>query len=539
MPLLLLQRRRKGSTAPALFPTSLPSPSGTNARQATWKRWLFVLLALGVAQRLFRYLLRFPVWGDEAFLCLNLMDRDCLGLLQPLRFDQVAPLLFLWGEEAVYHLLGNSELALRLLPLLAGIGSLFLFARLAFVALRPSAALLATGLLAVSYYPVRHSCELKPYAFDLFQTLLLLTPAVFWLRCPERRRYLVLLAAAVPLAVAASYPAAFTAGAVSFAFLPAVWRRRDPKTWLLYGLFNLLAGVTFGGLFLGIGQAQHASMTTSCQGYWDAWFPPPDCRELPGWLLRVHAGNLLAYPVGGRDGGSAMTLLLCLAGLASLTRRRRALLLLFLTPFILTFAAAVAGKYPYGGSARIAQHLAPSVCLLAGAGGATLLGRLCRAGGRRQQGRRVLLSLLVAIGALGLFRDAWKPYKTKEDERARQFIRSVLAEAGEEPVIVLDAPPRLHPSLEWYLRREGGEVIWARSLAEVRLEASTRAFWCLRFRTNDAPLSALPSFWRGAHRVFVRRSCSCSLLGLGPERDDTHSCEVSRWARGAEHEPGP
>src|SRR5437588_198995 len=94
MPLQLLQGRRRGPTT-----------------------WVFVLLALGVAQRLLRYLLRFPVWGDEAFVCLNLMDRDFVGLLRPLRFDQVVPLLFLWGEEAVYRILGGSELALRLLPL--------------------------------------------------------------------------------------------------------------------------------------------------------------------------------------------------------------------------------------------------------------------------------------------------------------------------------------------------------------------------------------------------------------------------------------
>src|SRR5437763_2262955 len=106
MPLQFLKGRRKGPTI-----------------------WVLMLLTLGAAQRLVRYLLRFPVWGDEAFVCLNLMDRDYAGLTQRLRFDQVAPLLFLWGEEAAYWLLGGSELALRLLPLLAGLGSLLLFAR--------------------------------------------------------------------------------------------------------------------------------------------------------------------------------------------------------------------------------------------------------------------------------------------------------------------------------------------------------------------------------------------------------------------------
>src|SRR5262245_27189531 len=150
-------------------------------RRTGRRSWLLLLLALGMASRLVRYLLQFPIWGDEAFVCLNLMDRDYVGLTRTLRFDQVAPLLFLWGEAVVYRLLGGSELALRLLPLLAGVGSLLLFGRLAFAALRPSAALLAIGILAVSYYPVRHSCEVKPYAFDLFLSLLLLTPAVHWL----------------------------------------------------------------------------------------------------------------------------------------------------------------------------------------------------------------------------------------------------------------------------------------------------------------------------------------------------------------------
>src|SRR5262249_31730275 len=156
-----------------------------------------------------------------------------------------------------------------------------------------------------------------------FLSLLLLTPAVHWLRCPKHHCFLVFLAIAAPLAIAGSYPAAFTAGAISLALFPTICQERDQKTWLLYALFNLLVAATFLGLFLGIGLAQHASMTTSCQGYWDSSFPPDDLRELPGWLLRAHAGNLLAYPAGGRDGGSTLTLLLCLAGAASLARRRR------------------------------------------------------------------------------------------------------------------------------------------------------------------------------------------------------------------------
>src|SRR5207302_6952017 len=105
--------------------------------------------------------------------------------------------------------------------------------------------------------------------------------------------------------------------------------------------------------------------------------------------------------------------LLCLAGAAYLARRHRDLLLLFLAPFLLTFLAAVLGKYPYGGSARVGQHLAPCICLLAGTGAAFLLRRVCPAGVQRRRGRTLLVCLLAVIGMAGLLRDLQKPYKTE------------------------------------------------------------------------------------------------------------------------------
>ena len=159
----------------------------------SWRNIALALLLLGVAWRAFRYLLQFPIWGDEAFVCLNLLDRDYLGLTRPLRFVQVAPVLFLWSELAAYRLLGGSELALRLLPFLAGLGSLFLLWRFVRTTLTPAAGTLALGFLAVAYYPVRHACEVKPYAFDLFFALALTVAAASWLQQPDRLRWLAVL----------------------------------------------------------------------------------------------------------------------------------------------------------------------------------------------------------------------------------------------------------------------------------------------------------------------------------------------------------
>ena len=58
-------------------------------------------MALGVVIRLVRIVLVHPLWGDECFVAANLIERDYLGLLRPLDYDQVAPVLFLWAELAI------------------------------------------------------------------------------------------------------------------------------------------------------------------------------------------------------------------------------------------------------------------------------------------------------------------------------------------------------------------------------------------------------------------------------------------------------
>lgn len=468
-------------------------------------RLALAVLALGVSIRLVRYLLAFPIWGDEAFICLNLAERDWHSLAGPLRFDQVAPVLFLWSASAAYHLLGASELALRLPALLAGVLALLLFPLLARCVQSRRPALLAVGLLAVAYFPIRHAVEVKPYAFDLCAATTLLTLAAVWLRRPRSRTPLVLLVLVAPVALAASYPAAFVAGAVSVALLPTIRRANDPTVCGLYLLYNFLLVVTFVVLFTVVGRQQHASMVASSSGYWDASFPPTALHELPAWLLATHVGPMFAYPFG------PLTLLCCLVGVRVLVRTgRQQLLALLLLPFALTFVAALLHKYPYGGSARVAQHLAPSICLLAGLG----LSRLVR---RRWFGLALLALFLLGLG--NIVRDVRRPFKTLGDEQARRLIQEVAV--GAERIVVWAAPPRLYPSLEWYLRRLGDRVLWYDELSTVPDDR----FLCLRFLTNADPE---PEPTLDGFELLSRRRV---VLELGPEADATRACEVWEMRR--------
>ena len=84
-------------------------------------------------------------------------------------------LRFLWAEWLAVHSLGTSEWALRLLPYLAGVASLVLFWRFCREVASRRTVLLAIAVLAASFYPVRHSTEVKPYAIDLLVSLILIS----------------------------------------------------------------------------------------------------------------------------------------------------------------------------------------------------------------------------------------------------------------------------------------------------------------------------------------------------------------------------
>ncbi len=413
---------------------------------------------VGLLWRTFRYLAAFPIWGDEAYVLLNLLDRDYLGLAGYLDHAQVAPILFLWLMEAVLNTLGGSDLALRLVPFLVGVAAVFLFWSFCRRHLAPIPAALASGLLAVSYYPVRHGCEVKPYGLDLFLSLALAFAALEWLREPARRRWLVALLALTPVAVLTSYPAVFVAGALSLVLLPTV-RRADRGTKGLYVALNLLLVGTFLGHYFLVARQQidieearavHAMM----QDYWHDSFPPPQPWNWPAWFVRVHTGNLLAYPAGGNHGASTASFLLAVAGVMALWRQgQRRLLLACLLPFALTVVAAALRKYPYGGSARVAQHLAPFVCVLMGVGLGAILTRVC--GARARFCAALWLMILSAVGVAGIVRDYRKPYKAEQDYQARRLADAVHTEAGPNDRLVLcNWEPDLLSNFVWYHRQD-------------------------------------------------------------------------------------
>lgn len=457
------------------------------------------------------------MWGDEASLAVNFLCRDYLGLTRQLEHLQVAPILFLWLELSIRMLLGTSELALRLLPLLAGLGSLLLFWKLSRRTLPPMAAALAIGFLAVSYYPVRHSCEVKPYSVDLFCALALLLPALSWLQEPERLSRLGWLVLAAPIVIGISYPAVFIATAVSMTLLVPVWRCGNRKAWALFAGYNLLVLATFLACFLTVGRAQveaDPAVTDYYQEYWVEGFPPADWPGKLLWFVQAHSGEMLAYPVGGQNGASTLTLIWCVMGGWQLARQRRwELLALCLLPLALGLAASALHRYPYGASARLAQHLAPGICLLAGLGLAMGIRWVARS---MPAQRRWLLATGVAmafLGVGGMIHDVFKPYKTDTELWVRESVQDMVRRAGSDPIMTLHWASDFDSVFDWYLRAQGQRIHWGEIDRQI-LEGAGRRLWCLQVGPDDGIVSRLdeviqqsPRSWAlGHHTPHAHRS---------------------------------
>jgi hypothetical protein len=433
MPIACRDRLNRDTGRVPLDPTAIlfeHEPSGnTNAwiARATWG-----FLALGLFVRLVRFLVVYPIWPDEAFVAANFLNRGYLDLLRPLEFAQVCPLLFLWIELTVVRIFGFSEWSLRLFPALCGLASMVLFRHVAARLLRGIPLLLAVGIFATSFSPIRHSAEVKPYASDLLAALIFLVMAVEWRRSPERSRSWWALAALSPILLGLSYPSIFVATGVSLALGPAVFRQRRRSVLSAYLIYNLMLLGSFLTISLAAMSGQSVAVRAAYRwGYWRDSFPPWEQPwKLVGWLISAHTGNMLAYPIGGAHGASTATFAALTIGCVAFWRRgQRTALLLLLSPLAMGMAASGLGQYPYGGSARVAQYAAPSICVLTGLGCAVLFARM-RSPASCRRWSRLTAVLLALLGTYFAINDLVRPYRTYEDWETRRFARWFWLEYG-------------------------------------------------------------------------------------------------------------
>ncbi len=422
------------------------------------RRWIGFFVLLGLFARIMRYAVRFPLWDDESFLCVNFISRSYTELLRPLDYHQVAPLLFLWIERTAVRLLGFSELALRLFPFACSIVSVLLFRRTASRLLSGLSLMVAVAIFAVSYPGIRYAAEAKPYGSDLFVSLALLFLTVEYLE-QRNSRWLWWLACLTPLAIGLSYPAVFAAGGFSLVIGACLGRRGGTRSeWRAWTVWNAALIAGFGFCFWLSGRVQAGAESEFMTRFWQVHFPPVrQPWKLPFWLLQTHASDFLAYPVGGPNWASSLTLIFVLVGIWRLWQRRNLVLLgLLLAPCGLHFLAALLQKYPYGGHVKFSQYAAPAICCLAAVGVVESCAWWSRRGIPVRRSLAFASALLAAIGLGVVLRDVALPYKAQSDYRERAFAQGFWFPVARDEEVAcvksdlgLDFVPDQYRNLSW------------------------------------------------------------------------------------------
>ncbi len=322
---------------------------------SNWLPWF--LIAAGTWVRLAQYLANRSLWLDELFLALNIVNRSFSQLVQPLDHNQVAPIGFMMIERLAVQVLGNGEYALRLLPLVGGIASMFLFYAFARQHLGPWASVVGLALFCFSSPLVYYSSEVKPYSTDVLVLLLLfgLMPSLKW---PSSVGGQVALGLCGAVAVWLSFPAVFVLLGIGGSLaLPCLIR----KQWSALGkpvIVYLLWGASVVAVyFVSLSPSGKNSVLST---FWQNSFmpfPPLSYSDLK-WFINTFFATF-DDPVGLTLMGLAAYAFL--VGSASMAVEKNKLLVL-ISPIVLALVASGLHKYPFNG--RLILFIVPILLLL-------------------------------------------------------------------------------------------------------------------------------------------------------------------------------
>jgi hypothetical protein len=328
----------------------------------------------GVALRLLEYFARRSLWIDEATVALSVGSRSPTELLTSgHRFS------FLWIEWVATRLGGMNELALRVLPLAAGLALLPAFGRLASRLLEARVVWFAVALAALSPALVYYANEAKPYGIDALVAVVLTGCAFDVLDTRGSRRAWLRLILASGLALLISIPAAFLVTGIGLALATAPQLRRQPGALWRLALAGTLFAAVLGTLY--VARYRSTAGDPSMRWWWEGGFltpRSPDFFNRIWWAAQTAMGE---HFVGGRPEPAAVVLAatLFLVGLVAIGRRRGLTTLLVLAgPIVVVVAASAVEAYSI--APRTILFAIPMTIIALAAGMAWLADRLPRSG---------------------------------------------------------------------------------------------------------------------------------------------------------------
>lgn len=320
--------------------------------------WLLIVVAVALRSR--QFLFNRSLWGDEAMLALNIVNRDFAEIFKPLMFHQSAPLGFLFVEKLFVTIFGNHDYVLRLYPFLAGLATVFIMAWLAKRLFPGWAALAALGLFVFSWQSVYYASEVKQYGSDVLFFLLLLVAAQ---RCSAaavpRRNWMWLLGTGT-LALWMSHPSLFSIATIVLVLGIVNLRAKNGRHLLFLLAASLIWAINFICIY--VLSLRYSADSKMLHDYWlKAFMPLPPWNDW-GWFTRS-AGMILEKLLNVPFIPGVVIVTIGIFAMFHLNKKAAALWLL---PMLAALTASALGKYPFW--TRFLLFSLPALSFFAAAG---------------------------------------------------------------------------------------------------------------------------------------------------------------------------
>lgn len=386
-----------------------------------------LVLALFVAAfllRLIQWVYNRALWVDESMLALNIVESDYLALLQPLKYFQVAPILFLWTEKFMIGLFGDHEISLRLFPLLCGMASLYLLYRITLeISGSKTAGILLLVLAGFSRQLVFFATETKQYSSDLLIACMVLFTLLTTTTWIARRRYFWFLLLGLTAIFLSNISIILISSAAAWIFLQQL---KDRK--FVYGpwMVIMMLFAAFSTYYYWFIHGHPSS--DAMEGFWTDHFLPsnPISISFWKWLVQHFIANYASLsgfnnhtPFVIRLITGSLLAVSAIYGSYRLIKEDKKGILLLLLPVVIHLAVSALHLYPFNG--RLILYLTPGLFIPAAIGIASVVSTT---------GFRVIpytagLSAALFIG----YSFFWMPVRQEETRDCIVFIKQHDAES--------------------------------------------------------------------------------------------------------------
>ncbi len=423
---------------------------------------VFAVLAFGVICRLTQYLVDSSLWYDESFVALNVIHKSFGALFGPLDWNEASPPGFLVAEKLIVSIFGISEYALRLLPLIAALAALLLFAPLARRLCGNGPAML-WALILFAAWPVAigQAGTLKHFSLDILLSIVLFLLALPACESQPNPARLALWGAVGASGVWLSFATVFTFAGTCLVMAAQALRGWPARQRIAFVASNLMTLISLTAL-----TRPALAQRSGVMDYWTRNGAFPDGSGAIGlalWLAR----SLLAFCAYFWRAPGWIILPIAAVGVGSFWHAKlRRTTTMLLAPILLAIAASCAHLWPFGGNQHMA-FAAPAMLLIVGQGCETI--RCWLSERRRLLGEAALAALLAPVLVNSSYR-AISPRRNVDLRSVVEFLRQ--RRLPSDAVIVSDAatvdfytgndfrydsPPITSSARLWFISVPGGK----------------------------------------------------------------------------------